>query len=475
MTEPAFLQTPAPGPRGLWPRSLLGRNLLLMAVLIVLGQLCAAVLVRQMIFKPRVAQVADGVARNVAAIRAGLQTLPPPQRQAFVQAFNDQAAQTQAHARAAAPGSWRAVLSPMERQFVRAVTQQLDAAQGARTAASAEPVWRRDSSGVLSLRVVHEGAQGPETYWLNLPSVFPTREFTGAWLLATLASMALALAGAWWLQRHLNQPLQRVVQAAQRLARGQPHEPLPEDGPTEIATVARSVNHMAHSLAQADQERALMLAGVSHDLRTPLTKLRLSVEIAGPQIEPELATRMVRSLDEMDAILGQFLHFARMQEAEPAQPAALDDLAQAIAQAQADHGRSVALELGVPPPAPVQAQALRRAVDNLVENAWRHGAAPVVLRTGRTAGDVWIEVQDHGPGLPAAELERVRQPFARGEAARSGRPGAGLGLAIADRVARSHGGRLELHSAPGQGLRARLVLPIGAVPAGRAQARRGPG
>ena len=282
--------------------------------------------------------------------------------------------------------------------------------------------------------------------------------------MATLASMVLALAGAWWLQRHLNQPLQRVVLAAQRLARGQPPAPLREDGPTEIATVARSFNHMAHSLAQADQERALMLAGVSHDLRTPLTKLRLGVEIAGPQMEPELVTRMVRSMDEMDAILGQFLHFARMQEAEPPQAAALDDLAQAIAQAQADHGRSVALELGAPPPTPVQAQALRRAVDNLVENAWRHGAAPVVLRTGSEGHAVWIEVQDHGPGLPATELERVRQPFARGEAARSGRPGAGLGLAIADRVARAHGGRLELHSAPGQGLRARLALPVGIAP-----------
>jgi two-component system osmolarity sensor histidine kinase EnvZ len=460
MNAPTAVPTPAPTPKGLWPRSLLGRNLLLMAVLIVLGQLAAAVLVRHMILKPRVAQVADGVARNVAAIRAGLQALPPPQRQAFVQAFNTQAAQTQARALAAAPGSWRAVLSTLEQQFVRAVTQRLDEAQGTRPAQSAEPVWRRDSSGVLSLRVVHEGTE----YWLNLPSVFPTREFTGAWLMATLASMVLALGGAWWLQRHLNQPLQRVVQAAQRLARGQPPEPLPEDGPTEIATVARSFNHMAHSLARADQERALMLAGVSHDLRTPLTKLRLGVEIAGPQIEPELSTRMVRSMDEMDAILGQFLHFARMQEAEPPQPAALDDLAQAIAQAQADHGRNVALELGAPPPTPVQAQALRRAVDNLVENAWRHGAAPVVLRTGQGADRVWIEVQDHGPGVPAAEQERIRQPFARGEAARSGRPGAGLGLAIADRVARAHGGYLELHSAPGQGLRARLVLPVGAAP-----------
>ena len=461
MTSHAAMPTPAPTRRGLWPRSLLGRNLLLMAVLIVLGQLCAAVLVRHMILKPRVAQVADGVARNVAAIRAGLQALPPGQRQDFVQAFNAQAAQTQAHARAAAPGTWRTVLSPMERQFVRAVTQQLAAAQGTQ-ATSAEPVWRRDSSGVLSLRVVHEGAQGPETYWLNLPSVFPTREFTGAWLMATLASMVLALVGAWWLQRHLNQPLQRVVQAAQRLARGQPPAPLPEDGPAEIATVARSFNHMAQSLAAADHERVLMLAGVSHDLRTPLTKLRLGVEIAGAQVDAPLAASMARSIDEMDGIVGQFLQFARSGEAEVPTTASLNDLAQAVAEAQADHGRTVRLALGVLPDVPVRPQALRRALDNLVENAWRHGAPPVVLRTGADVTQVWLEVQDQGPGIAPAELDRIRQPFARGDgAARSGAPGAGLGLAIVERVVRSHGGRLELHSAPGAGLRARLVLPRG--------------
>lgn len=461
MSEPAAsIQTT----RGLWPRSLLGRNLLLMAVLIVLGQLCAAVLVRQMIFTPRVAQVAEGVARNVAALRAGLQALPPPQRQAFVQAFNDQAAQTQARARAAAPDTWRAVLSPLERQFVRAVAQQLDAAQGTRVAASPDPVWRRDSSGVLSLRVVHEGAQGPETYWLHLPSVFPTREFTGAWLMATLASMALALAGAWWLQRHLNQPLQRVVQAAQRLAQGQPPEPLPEDGPTEIATVARSFNQMADSLAQADRERALMLAGVSHDLRTPLTKLRLGVEIAGPRVDSPLAASMARSIDEMDGIVAQFLDFARAAEPEDAVAAPLNELARAVAEAQADHGRVLGLELSALPDVPVRPQALRRAVDNLVENAWRHGAPPVVLRTGVEEGGaaVWIEVADAGPGIAPEALDRLRQPFARGSgAARSGTPGAGLGLAIVESVARSHAGRLEPHGGGGgPGLRARLVLPI---------------
>ena len=442
---------------GLWPRSLLGRNLLLMAVLIVLGQLVAAVLVRQMIFKPRVAQVADGVARNVTALRAGLQALPPAQRVAFVEAFNRQAAQATPPALPESAAR-RGLLSPLERQFVQAVSRRLGA--GDAETQPPQPVWRRDSTGVLSLRVVHEGAEGAESYWLNLPSVFPTREFTGAWLAATLASMLLALLGAWWLQRHINRPLVQVVGAAQQLAQGQSPATLPDDGPEEIATVARSFNQMAQSLATADHERALMLAGVSHDLRTPLTKLRLGVEIAGAQVDAPLAASMARSIDEMDGIVGQFLQFARSGEAEAPTTASLNDLAQAVAEAQADHGRALVLELGALPDVPVRPQALRRALDNLVENAWRHGAPPVVLRTGADATQVWLEVQDQGPGITAEEIHRMRQPFARGGGtARAGAPGAGLGLAIAERVARAQGGALELHSAPGQGLRARLVLP----------------
>ena len=449
---------------GLWPRSLLGRNLLLMAVLIVLGQLVAAVLVRQMIFQPRVVQVADGVARNVAALRAGLQALLPAQRVAFVEAFNRQAALATPPV-APESAARRALLSPMERQFVLAVSRRLGASDATMPTTQPpqppQPLWRRDSTGMLALRVVHEGADGAESYWLNLPSVFPTREFTGAWLMATLASMLLALLGAWWLQRHIHRPLAQVVVAARQLAQGQTPAVLPEAGPEEIATVGRSFNQMAQSLAAADHERALMLAGVSHDLRTPLTKLRLGVEIAGAQVDAPLAASMARSIDVMDGIVGQFLQFARSGEAEAPIAASLNNLAQAVAEAQADHGRALALELGALPDVPVRPQALRRALDNLVENAWRHGAAPVVLRTGGGAQQVWIEVADHGPGMDANELDPMRQPFARGGgAARAGAPGAGLGLAIAERVARAHGGVLELHSAPGQGLRARLVLPL---------------
>lgn len=436
-----------------WPRSLLGRNLLLIAALVVASQLCAVVLVRQMVLQPRVAQVADGVARNVAALRAGLDVLPPGQRTAFVEAFNRQATEVERDADEPLSLHRRALLSPLERRFVQAVARRLDQAEAGGTG---QARWRRDGAGLLALRVAHGGTD----YWLTLPSVFPTREFTGAWLMATVAGGLLALLGAWWLQRHLNRPLARVVSAAQQLSSGRQPEPLPEDGPQEIATVARSFNQMARSLADADRERALMLAGVSHDLRTPLTKLRLGVEIAQAHVDAPLAASMARSIEEMDAIVGQFLDFARLGDGEAAIPASLDELARAVAEAQADHGRTVALELGAVPAVPVHAQALRRALDNLVENAWRHGAAPVLLRTGADAAHAWIEVADHGAGAAVDELERLRQPFARGGGvARSGVPGAGLGLAIAERVALAHGGRLELHSTPGAGLRARLVLP----------------
>ncbi|MBB6557991.1 two-component system osmolarity sensor histidine kinase EnvZ [Acidovorax soli] len=436
-----------------WPRSLLGRNLLLIAALVVASQLCAVVLVRQMVLQPRVAQVADGVARNVAALRAGLDVLPPGQRAAFVQAFNRQAAEAERDADEPLSLRRRALLSPLERRFVQAVARRLDQAEAGGTG---QARWRRDGAGLLALRVAHGGTD----YWLTLPSVFPTREFTGAWLMATVAGGLLALLGAWWLQRHLNRPLAQVVAAARQLSSGRQPEPLPEGGPEEIATVARSFNQMARSLAEAERERALMLAGVSHDLRTPLTKLRLGVEIAQAHVDAPLAASMARSIEEMDAIVGQFLDFARLGDGEAALPASLDDLARAAAEAQADHGRTVALELGSAPAVPVHAQALRRALDNLVENAWRHGAAPVLLRTGADRAHAWIEVADHGAGVAADELERLRQPFARGGGvARSGTPGAGLGLAIAERVARAHGGALELHSTPGTGLRARLVLP----------------
>jgi two-component system osmolarity sensor histidine kinase EnvZ len=430
------------------PRSLFGRNLLLIVVLIALAQIGSFLLVRQLVTRPRLDQIGDGLARNVSAIRAGLAAIPAAERGAFVDAFNRRSlsgAPVAPDIRPLRPG-----LTPLERRFVRTISERV-AAEGAQV------IWRREAGGSLALRLTVDGSP----YWVTLPGVLPAREFSGTWVAASVSGALLALIGAIAIQRHVNQPLARVVKAADGLARGAAPRPLPEDGPLETATLARSFNQLAESLARTDRERALMLAGVSHDLRTPLTKLRLGVEILADVSDPALTSSMNRSVEEMDAIVGQFLDFARADDVETPVEAEVDGLVRELGAACADHGQSVTLVLGNPPPVRIKEQALRRCVSNLVENAFRHGRPPVAIRTGADAAAIWIEVTDEGAGIASGEVDALKQPFRRSQSSRTGAPGAGLGLAIVDRLVRAQGGRFELLPHAPCGLRARISLPRG--------------
>jgi two-component system osmolarity sensor histidine kinase EnvZ len=429
----------------LWPRSLVGRNALLIVALMVLAQLISSVLVRVLIVNPRLEQIADAVARNVAATRAGLTALTPADRAAFLDAFGPRRGDSAGPATAAAAPR----LSSLERRFVRSVSDRL-AADGT------EVAWRRDADRSLALRLVI----GEQTYWLTLHGVIAAREFTGAWIAASVTAALLALMGALAIQRRIERPLRALVDAAETLGRGARPEPLAEDGPLEIATVGRSFNQLVQRLDATERERALMLAGVSHDLRTPLTKLRLGVEILAAETEPELAANLTRSIEELDWIVGQFLDFARVDDsAVPMESVGLDAVAHEIAASFADHGQPLELALAPVPTLEMRAPLIRRAVANLVENAFRHGRAPVRIATGGDERWVWIEVVDAGEGIAAGEVEAMKQPFRRAGTSRSGPPGSGLGLSIVERIARSHGGELDLLAAEPQGLRARLRLP----------------
>ena len=436
----------------LWPGSLVGRNALVIVTVMLLAQVGSALLVRNLIIRPRVEQIAEAVARNVAAVRAGLAVLPAAQRTAFLEAFRQRGGSAASSSAAVEPSPRlvAALLSPIEQAFVRSVSIRL-------AAEDTDVIWRRDADRGLALRL----RIGDDAYWLPLPGVLPSGELTGAWLAASAIAALLAVGAALAIQHRIDQPLRALVAATGRLGLGTRPEPLPEDGPAEIASVGRSFNQLVQRLAETDRERALMLAGVSHDLRTPLTKLRLGVEITEGSVEPGLAASMKRSIEEMDAIVGQFLDYARDEaREEPVQPTLLDALASEAAAACADHGRSVAVEGTAAAPMPLRAEFVRRALANLLENAFRHGAQPVVLRTGLSGGMAWIEVVDAGPGIDASEAEALKQPFRRASTARGDTAGAGLGLAIAERAARAHGGRLELANAVPHGLRARLWLPL---------------
>jgi len=207
-----------------------------------------------------------------------------------------------------------------------------------------------------------------------------------------------------------------------------------------------------------------MLAGVSHDLRTPLTKLRLATEILADHSEPEIIESMVRNIAAADAVIDQFIDFARLGSDEAERLCDINELANDVA-ATSDRSR-IKLELGALSPYQCRPIALRRAIANLVENAMRYGQNKgtaddmIILRTTMDARSISISVMDNGPGIPPEDLERIRQPFTRLDEARSGKPGAGLGLAIVERIAHLHRGELLIKNRMSSGLEVTLCLPV---------------
>ena len=430
------------------PGSLFGRNLLLIVGLIVLAELASVLIFQHAVQRPRAVQFAHFARLHAEAVVGALATLPPERRAGYLAAVNR---------------------SP-DMQIVsgREAPAGVPAPQGLRVRRALAPLWRELSPHYAlrwepaPARRLWLGAQvGDEYYWIGLAAGAFAQPLSYPLIAAWLVSGLLALAGAALIQQRLNRPLSELSEAAARVARGEPVPPLAEDGPLGTARVAASFNRMAASLAHAERERTLMLAGVSHDLRTPLTKLRLAVEMLAPGGDPGLVASAVRNIEAADQIIDQFIDYARVGQDEEATATDLNDIATAVAEAAAlPEQPPITLDLGELPILALRPIAMRRLVANLVANAQRHAGGEVVLHTGTRGGEAELAVLDRGPGIPPEALTRIVQPFARLNAARGGKPGAGLGLAIADRVARLHGGRLLLENREGGGLAARVRLPL---------------
>ncbi|OJZ16782.1 MAG: hypothetical protein BGP21_09735 [Thiobacillus sp. 65-29] len=315
---------------------------------------------------------------------------------------------------------------------------------------------------------------GEDWFWVALPAGggylsvgFPHSRIASRPLQALLASLtggfALALAAAWWLAGRTTRPLELLREAVDSLGRGQTPARLPETGPREIAALSRRFNAMAKEVEELLAARTVLLAGVSHDLRTPLARLRLAVEMLVRRPSAELAAQIEADIEAMDRLIGDVLTLARGFGHEPA---ARVDLAGLLAELAATAPDRVTLsadtiEIEVPP------GALRRVLGNLLDNALRHGGdAPVALRAETEPdGGVRIGVLDRGPGIPLAEREAVFRPFHRLDASRNlAAGGSGLGLAIVRQLAVAHGWRVRLEDRAGGGLAAWLEIdPRGAA------------
>jgi two-component system osmolarity sensor histidine kinase EnvZ len=259
--------------------------------------------------------------------------------------------------------------------------------------------------------------------------------------------------------KRINQPLQSMAAAADAVGRGESTQLLPEEGAEEFARVTHAFNRMQEALARTETDRNLLLGGISHDLRTPLSRLRLAVEMLPTGSGQR--SGMVQDIADMDAIIAQFLDFIRGAEGEQASMGSLNDVVRDTASRYRREGRNVQLDLGVLPPIPLRSLAMRRLLTNLIDNAYDYGGGRVQVTTQLKDGMLTLSVRDFGPGLLQSETERLLRPFERLDIARGREGGAGLGLAIAARVARIHQGDLKLQNHPEGGLIASVVIPVG--------------
>jgi len=302
-----------------------------------------------------------------------------------------------------------------------------------------------------------------DRYWLVIPRA-PTREDRSlAWAGWSALVLLLSMVGAGIIVRRVTQPLADLASAAQRLATGDKPERIDEHGPKELATVTRAFNRMSRNLERADTDRAMLLAGVSHDLRTPLTRLRLGVEMLPDNVDDQSRKGMIEDIEDINATIGQFLNFVRDERSEvpveidPAQ--LLGTLAARYREREVDVSVDTTL---APQGALLRPLATRRMLQNLVDNAIRYGRPPINLVARQAGNQLVLEVLDRGEGIPPEAVERMLQPFTRLDMARGG-GGTGLGLAIVDRIAQMHGGQLELLPREGGGLLARVWLPLTAA------------
>jgi two-component system osmolarity sensor histidine kinase EnvZ len=430
------------------PRSLLARTFLLLATLVLLTTAAWLSLFRYIDAEPRARETAQLAASAVNLIRASLFAAAPEKRLNLFAEFS-----TREGIRLLPAELEDKIEAMPDSRFHRLLQHELANRLGAHTrvAASVDEVpgfW-------VSFRLDDDDE---EEYWLVLPRERATRSIDKHWLVWGLLAIVLALAVAWLIASRISRPLKAMAKSAETVGRGQTPAPLPVDGAEELSRLAKAFNLMATDLQRHEQDRSEVLAGISHDLRTPLTRLRLEAEMSIADSGAQQA--VIADIEQMEAVISQFMDYARAESGEEAVVADLTYLLENIVERQACVGRPCRLELAELPELPLRPKAITRAITNLIDNAWKYGGGEVTVKTAAVNGEIWLEISDHGPGIPASETERLKRPFTRLETARTNASGTGLGLAIVERIARLHNGRLDLLPNPGGGLLARLVLPI---------------
>ena len=430
----------------LWPGSLAWQTLVVMLIALVVSQLASLWLLREYVTNPRQAMGIGQFVSHLKTISAALESLSEGRERLFIAKLAEKEGIRVFPVRGNEPGR-----PAPDVPGVRMFRERIKALFGP----DAEVFIRPGAPGAFWIRL----PAGERDYWVAFPRNRIERDTSEAMLYWGLAGIAIALLAALFIAWRLGRPLNQLSLAATRLGKGEDPGPISESGPSEIREVAQAFNRMKDDLGRSERERATFLAGVSHDLRTPLSRLRLGIEMLGDK-DPQMQKELVGDIEDINAVIDQFLDFARGEAAESPVVADLNDIARAAAERFARGGADVKCETGALPRLRLRPVAMQRLVENLVGNAVRHAGGEIVIRTLKEGDQAVLAVLDRGPGIPAGEVERLKRPFTRLDEARSGASGAGLGLAIVERIARMHKGRFDIRPREGGGLECRVSLPV---------------
>jgi signal transduction histidine kinase len=466
----------------LLPRSLFARMVLILLVGLCLAQLLSlAVHWRE---RGEFAQRAMGMrsGERIADIVRLLDTTAPADRARIVSVLNSPPLRISLDAPALAPTSAAGDKAEFAAQFAAGLRRLLGDDRPLSVQVLDAPAWGPMAPGMkgpgYGKMMGGPGIHGPGGYPGGRPGVafvVQTRLIDGAfvtfdsrqpaetvgWPWRLLVSLTVLLAAVLVLTliavRWVTRPLKTLAQAAEDLGRDINRPRLDESGPLEVSRAAHAFNTMQERLAGFIRERTRIFAAMSHDLKTPITRLRLRVELLD---DPELRAKFARDLEEMEALVMTTLDFMRgLDNGAAAQPIDVGALLESLQQDAREVGGEVRIEGAALAPFHGNPQALKRCVGNLIDNAVKYGKSAILV-VEDSAEQLCIRVRDQGPGIPPAELDQVFEPFHRLEASRSRETGGtGLGLSIARNIARAHGGDIVLRNLAKGGLEATLTLP----------------
>lgn len=453
------------------PQSMLARTTLVIAFALVLSQSLSVWVFRFYSGQPRQQLVNNGYLSHLKTIRAALELIPEAAQAEFMAKLREEKGirvQPANRVRDDAPlelAPDTPALSVAREKLKELFGANSDIYVFGRTKTKKKLLTAEAPAPLLVTKLPIKTSH----VWVVFPqSRVVQQDFFLAWLSWGLFGFFVALGGAVFLVLRLNQPLKGLAAAAKAIGLGESTLPV-EGGPTEVRAVAAAFEQMKANLDRKDRERTIFLAGVSHDLRTPLARLRLGVEML--PVERSTINDFEADINDINNIIDQFLDFGRNENTEILEQVDLDFLLRGASERalraiqSSGQTKTVQLKLGQVGSLKLRPIAMQRLVDNLIENARKHGGDVIELATTQTATHKVISIFDNGIGVPQTMVSHLKQPFTRLDGSRTGASGAGLGLAIVERICAMHGGEFQLlprSSEAGNeaGVEARVTLPI---------------